>query len=241
MKIYLALSVCCVSMLCATALGQSVSDVEESVREAWDEHDALAADIVMRAELPVGENRVTLEGKGESAYLKDGERSLYKQEMTLQMPPPLSMEVRNEIVFDGEFIYLTNEAMGRSETLQDRPSIENGNVPPGGGLLFDVLKEYMDLKVLEEGDVDGRPVYRIEGVPKAAVRDRAGFIKAEFAIDKATGFLMRSELFESERTAAAVIEASNLNTSPTLKPEDFAPPEGYGEDLQPGEQESDEP
>lgn len=233
MKISILAPFLAMTLLSTTALSQSLSDIEDAVREAWDKHDALAADIVMRAELPMGENRVTLEGKGRSTYLQVGERALYKQEMTLQMPPPLSMEIRNEIVFDGEFIYLTNEAMGRSETLQDRPSIENGNVPPGGGLLFDVLEEYMDLKALESGEVDGRPVYRIEGTPKAAVRDRAGFIKAQFAIDQATGFLMRSELFESERTAAAVIEASNLDINPSLQAADFAPPAGYGEDEQP--------
>jgi len=225
----------CLLLLTATlqAGAQSIGDIEKAVRSAWDKQDAITADISMSAELPMGENRVAIEGSGTSAYLRDGERDLYRQDMTLKMPPPVSMEIRNEIVFDGDFLYLTNEAMGRSETMQDRPSIDNGNVPPGGGLLFDVLKEYMDLRRLEESTIDGREAYVIEGTPKAAYRDRVGFLKAIFSIDKATGFLMKTELFESPAAAAATITASNLNTSPELSPEMFRAPEGFGSESTP--------
>ena len=208
--LFLAGTVC--TTVCADV---SLEAAEAAIRAAWDKLKSFSADIGIDAKVPLGETRIEVSATGTEEFLKDGDKTKYRQQITARTPEPMVMEGSAEMLFDGADLHMTFEYFGTQKTETTKPRLDKGCVPPGGGMLLSQLKTQLDLRIKPDTEVDGKKVYVIEGTPKSQPE---GFTihKVALYIDKEFGFLRKAELSQSETEVAATMTKSNIKVNPEL-------------------------
>lgn len=196
----------------------SLEEVEGKISNAWDQLKSLTGTVSIEAVLPIGETRITVSGGGTLEYLKSGDKPMYRQDLSAKTPEPLNLEGKVSTLFDGTDFYLSTSMLGREESTKTSPDLARGAVPPGGGMLLDAVKTQLDLKVLPDAVLDEKPVFVLEGTPKAS---DLPFTKALLTIDKGTGVLRKLELFESAGVVAATINVTDVTINAPLPAANF--------------------
>jgi len=205
----------------------TLEGVEAKVREAWAKNKSVTADVAIEANVPLGQTRLLLTGGGTMACLNDGGKEKYRQEVTVKMPEPMKLELKADIIFDGADLYLTTDAFGKKQSEKAKLDLLKGAVPPGGGMLFDVIKPQMNLSVKPEAQVNGKAAYVLEATPKDTSNKEVPVGNALLYIDRQlihevtspqafTGLRQRGlKVRRPDRTTATVDQS---NVRPTFCP-----------------------
>jgi hypothetical protein len=209
---------------CAAASAQETLDsVDAAVRAAWDKLTSLSSKVALDASLPVGANRIPMKAEGKMDYLKTADKTLYRQEVKLNVNGPSPMEADVVMLFDGADLYVTSSMNQGGKPDKQEPALERGTTPPGGGPLLDIMKRDLNLTLLPDAELDGTPVYVIEGTPKDPA-SKPGVAKMVFYFDKATGLQRKVEIYESKNVIAATLTYSDVQVNPEISEDVFKSP-----------------
>lgn len=203
--------------LLATAMAQgetpTLEAVETAMDSAWKNVESFSSDVTMNFLMPVGKEPLSLTGTGDLNYLRENGKDKYRQRIVARVPEPFSMEMKLDVLFDGDTVYTTTEIMGQKQTHQGKPSLEQGALPPGGGRLIEAMEEQMTITVQPNEKLDGHEVFVLEGKAKDP---SVPFSKALFYIDTALGIQRKTEIYQEDGTigVAVIYENVQLNTKP---------------------------
>ena len=205
------------------AMGATLDDVAKAMDEGWAKHNTMKADLTVEANFPMGAQSVSVSGTGDVAYKRADGKEKYRQAMTVAMPEPLKMEMKFESVFDGETIHVMTDMMGMKTVKQEKPTLENGALPPGGKMLVENLQKEMTVTVKADGEVDGKKVYVLDAKPKKKNQDvpMDGMV---LYIDQAEGMLVKIEVTQPGGTNLAVVNIKNVQYDVELADSLFAAP-----------------
>lgn len=213
-------------VLASSALAQDLplAPAVEAIRSAFDAHESIKAQVEMKANIPIGSNRVPMVGTGDVAYQKSGQK--YLQQLTLRMPEPLQMEARVNVLALGTQVWVTTDVMGNTSVKEEKPNLGKGAIPPGGKLLFDLIETEMTLTRTADVVIDNKPAYAFVATPKAD----AGlpYVKAEFEVDQESGILREARLYESAGAETVSIRQFDFELNPDLSGVDFNAPKAAG-------------
>ncbi len=208
-----------IAAVCLTGLpavaADSLDDIQKKVEEAWAKHTSMTGTIAVTATVPLGQAKLPVTAVGPVEYLKKDGQVMYREQLTATVQA-MSMEAKVDVVFDGTDLCLTTEFMGKKNQTTSKPALSKGAVPPGGGSLIGTLKQELELTPLEDGEVDGKPVYVIQGTPKAGLD--VPFEKVHISLEKETGALLKGDVFESGTVSMATISLSNIKWDEDLNP-----------------------
>lgn len=194
----------------------TLEGVEAKVREAWAKNKSVTADVAIEANVPLGQTRLLLTGGGTMACLNDGGKEKYRQEVTVKMPEPMKLELKADIIFDGADLYLTTDAFGKKQSEKAKLDLLKGAVPPGGGMLFDVIKPQMNLSVKPEAQVNGKAAYVLEATPKDTSNKEVPVGNALLYIDKELGMMVKMEVNETTGTKLATVNYAGIKLNPDV-------------------------
>jgi hypothetical protein len=215
------------ALLCAasTARADALADAEKEIRAAWDALAQFSAQVSVDAAIPVGENRMQLSGKGTVAYLKDGEQGKYRQDVTIQLPEPQSIEMTSSQLFDGSDLYLMNNVAGQPTNIKDEDGVDPLSPPPGGGPLLDAIKAVATLTREEDTTVDGRRAFVLVGTPSGTAAETAGFSRIVLTVDAATGARVKAEYYERGNVLTVSVTLTKLDVQTAVDAAQFTAPE----------------
>jgi outer membrane lipoprotein-sorting protein len=221
------LAVCSVLLAAVPAVAaENLDAAASSIRAAFDKHNTLKAQIGIAASLPIGTQRIAINGEGLLFYAKRDGAAKYRQQLTLQMPDPLRMEVGLQAVYDGSRLQVSQQILGQTQTNDRNNALAQGAFPPGGGLLMDLLEKEFDLKRLPDARIEGESVFVLEGMPKPNGAP-APYVRMLASVDQATGVLRELQLFESDGVVTVTITQGKIELNPDLSKETFTlPPSG---------------
>lgn len=199
--------------LAPAALALDADELEAKLLEAWQRQKSITADLRIEAEM-MG---IAVTGTGDLAILNEGESSKYTQHFVLELPAPLSVQATMNVLYDGQSVYLVREMLGEKEAFKLAPGLAESAPPPGGQLLFDLVKAQYSLEVQDDAAVDKRPAYMLHCEPKDA--DAAD--PMTIAFDKETGLALRIEIHTADAEKPVVIACTNVATGAELNPASF--------------------
>lgn len=203
--------------LMAAGVAQAETPTLETVRttmdSAWKNVASFSSDVTMNFLMPVGQEPLSLTGTGDLNYLREKGKDKYRQRIVARVPEPFSMEMKLDVLFDGDTVYTTTEIMGQKQSHQGKPSLEQSALPPGGTRLMQSLEEQMTITVLPSEELDGHRVFVLEG---KAREPSAPYSKALFYIDMELGIQRKTEIYQQDGTVgvAVLYENVQLNTEP---------------------------
>ena len=195
--------------------------VQEEIRTAWEKHTGLSADLLIEANLPIGETRLDVTGEGAVHFLRTGEKERFRQRITAYTEKPARIEVKIDAVFDGSDLHMELAYSDRHEVKKTQPGVLLGVVPPGGPALLEVLRRDLDLQ-LKPGQ-GGEETYVLEGRPKEGASPLP-MHKVVVHLDRQTAAIEKMEFYESEAKVTVTYRLSNLRDNPLLSESDFAVP-----------------
>lgn len=198
----------------ATAETPTLDAVRASLEAAWTSVDFFTSDASMAFDFPVGTEALPLTGHGAMKYLKEKGKDRYRFNLVTKVPEPYPMEMKTEVVYIGDSVYLTVEIQGQAQRQKGKPSLALNALPPGGEALLKAMEAELALTVLPDGQVDGAPVFIIEGRP---LDETMPFSKVLFYLDKKLGVQRKSEIFDPEGKVGITLTFSNFQT--TERPE----------------------
>ncbi len=198
---------------------ESLEEAASAITAAWDKIEALEADMQITATAPMGTEVMKLEGTGHVYYLRDGDTAKYRQEMTIKLPPPVEGESKHTSIFNGKELFLINETMGQVEVQKADIDFSKGAAPPGGKPLLDALGESLELKRLPDTELEGTPVYVIEGTPKAG--SGADYDKVTLYVDKDYGVQRKIEIASAPGKPSVTMAWTTLKHNPEIDPKVF--------------------
>lgn len=180
---------------------------------AWKDIQSMSADVTMDFDFPVGTQSLPVTGTGTFDYLRDQGKDKSRQKITTKIPEPFAMEMKVDILFDGEKMHTTMEMMGQKQSQVGEPSLEQGALPPGGKRLIDALQEHLELLPLPNETLEGHDVYVLDGFPK----DKAAPIqKVRVYIDTTLAMQRKTEIYHPDGTVGITVSFTNIrqNTNP---------------------------
>lgn len=227
-----------IALLCAGAVlaapfahaQASLADIDKSVREAWGKLNSFSGAIKVEGNLafappgaPVNPSapKLPLTGSGTTEYLKDGDKAKYRQQIQAKM---LTLVAGIDAVFDGTKLYLKTDLSGNQKIQQTEPSIDKGLVPPGGGPLLDEVQKFITLTPKPDAELNGRPVYQLEGKLKEGQTLVLPVTSVMISIDKEMGSLAQLDFLGADPTSKVTLTVTDIKANPPLTPENFAPP-----------------
>lgn len=198
----------------ATSETPTLDTVRASLEAAWKPVEFFTSDASMDFEFPVGTEALPLTGHGALKYLKEKGKERYRFILLTKVPEPYPMEMKTEVVYIDDSVYLTVEIQGQAQRQKGKPSLALNALPPGGEALIKALEAELALTVLPDGEVDGAPVFIIEGRP---LDPAMPFSKALFYLDKKLGVQRKSEIYDPEGKVGITLTFRNFQT--TERPE----------------------
>lgn len=210
--------------LAPTALALSADELEANLLETWQRQKSITADLRIEAEM-MG---IAVTGTGKLAVLNEGEASKYTQHFVLELPAPLSVQATMDVLYDGQFIYLVREMLGEKEAFKLAPGLAESAPPPGGKLLFDLVKAQYTLAAGDDAAVGKRPVYTLRCEPK----DANAADPMTIAFDKETGLALKIEIQPKDAEKPVVITYAGIATNAELSPASFVFTLAHGTQLQ---------
>lgn len=191
----------------------SLETVKSSLDEAWKKVNSFTCDITAKILMPVGREPVESTGTGQLNYLRDGGKDKYRQQIVSRVAEPFSVELKLDVLYDGDTVYTTAEFMGQKKSYKGKPSVEQNALPPGGSRLVKALEEQMAITVLPNETLGGHEVFVLEGTYKNPAVPLA---KARFYLDRELGIQRKTEIYQGDGTVAIsfLFENVQLNSQP---------------------------
>jgi len=187
---------------------------------AWEDVQSMSADVTMDFDFPVGNESLALTGSGTFNYLRDGGKDKSRQQITTKIPEPFAMEMKVDILFDGEKMHTTMEMMGQKQSQVGEPSLEQGALPPGGSRLMESLRRHLELTALPNETLEGHQVFVLEGIPKDTT---APIQKMRFYIDTQLAVQRKTEVYHPDGTVGLTVLFTNLKQNTNPDPSLFVP------------------
>jgi len=225
----------CAALLCAlpASAQPTLAEIETKVKEAWGKVKSLTGTVVIDGLVgmpgPAGAApnpnalKLQISGGGNVAYLKDGEKSKYRQVLDAKVMP-LNLGGGVELVFDGEQLHVKTTIGGTQKVNVEKPSIDKGAFPPGGGMLLDAVQERINLTPKADAEVNGRKCWVLEGALKPGEKLDLPVAGANLYIDQETGAMAKVELLGKDAGQSVSITVNDLKVDAPLSAADFAPP-----------------
>lgn len=210
----IVLTAAVLSVFVPVARAASAEEVEAQILEAWGKLKSLTATISLEAELDA---ETKMASTGDYAMLAEGDTVKYEQNMKMTVTGPSSIEMSMHVVFDGKDLYVVNEAMGEKTAIKTTPGTGEDFPPPGGKLLFDMLKQEGTLKALDPAEADGVKCLVLECAPK----EDNGVDRMLLFFDQETGVARRMELHAEGQEKPVIIRYTNIELNPKLDPARF--------------------
>lgn len=199
--------------LAPAAFALNADELEAKVLETWQRQKSVTADLRVEAEM-MG---VSVTGTGKLAVLNEGESGKYTQRFVLELPPPLSVQATMDVLYDGHSVFLVREILGEKEAFKLNPGLAESAPPPGGKLLFDLVKAAYTLDAGEDTAVEKRPAYVLRCTPK----DAAAADPMTIAFDKETGLAVKVEISPKDAEKPVVVWYTNVAVNTELDPASF--------------------
>jgi outer membrane lipoprotein-sorting protein len=212
-----------------TIAEETIDTVEKKIVETFDQYDSMTYKLTMTMEAAMGGMTMTGKGEGASEYMKKGDKSLFRQEMTItvenSMSPGQPMTSNSTIICDGEFVYTVQEQGSLKQAFKQ--NIADTDSAPGGKMMFENLKKNSNLKLLLDEKINGEEAYVIEVVPKQ-VNPMGGPTKIKRYIIKKTAVPAKLEMFGPDGKVMMTITMSDVKIDPKIDPSRFVfkAPEG---------------
>ena len=192
-----------------------LAGIETKIGEVWAQHHFLSADLRIDAEI-MG---VAVTGSGTLSVIIEGGAAKYTQHFVLELPEPLSVQAIMDVLYDGQNVYLVREMLGEKEAFKLDPSLSESAPPPGGPLLFNLLKKDHNLEALEDAVVHKRPAYVVRCTPREGAAPDSQPTTVFF--DKETGLALKIEIQPKEGAKPVVIACENIDPARELNPASF--------------------
>lgn len=228
----------CIAAACAGALlaapfahaQAALADVDKQIREAWSKVNSFSGVVKIDGMVAFAANgaapnpkapKLPLTGSGNILYQKDGDKAKYRQTIDAKL---LSMVAGVDAVFDGEKLRLKTNLQGTQKVQDAEPSIDKGLVPPGGGPLLDEIQKHIELTPKADAQLNGRPVFVLEGKLKPGEKMVLPVSSVNISIDKEIGALSQLEFIGSDASSKITLAVNDIKLNPEIKPDAFAPP-----------------
>lgn len=210
-----------VSLIIAiTAQSSSLEEVEKVIRDSFNEYNSIRSDIRIEASIPMQDIQIPVSGAGKMEYMKDDDGGKFRQAFTLSAPEPIALEVEMTVISDGRETVIISEMMGIRNVMRQNADLSQGTVPPGGEDLLSALKRETDLRLMEDGEIDGHAVYVLEAKPRD--NENTQFSRALIHIDKKLGVTRLITMHEEGKLQSiGNIRFYNIELNPSISPENF--------------------
>lgn len=207
----------CALALCATStFAATLADTEAEIRAAWDKVASLRAKIAVDAAIPVGENRMRLDGEGTLLYLKAGDTGKYRQDVVIQIPEPQALEMVSTMLFDGKDLHMRSTVAGQTTNVKTDAGVDPFSPPPGGGPLLDAIKSVATLALEPATTHAGRPAHVLTATPLEGASEADAFSRIVLTIDVETGARLKAEYYERDNVLTVSAVLSDLEINPEL-------------------------
>ena len=200
--------------------GLTVDEAQAKLLAAWEKVDSVRAAMSIESRM---RDRASGEAGGEMQYVRDGAYGRYRMRYLMHLSNEMrDVEQEMETLFDGGLLYTTTRYGAQVRVVEAAPSLLLGVPPPGGPLLFEVMRQILKLVGVEEGACEGRPVYVIRGEPPGNRPEIANPMqRGRFFFDKETGMCLRMELGTKEKNVYMTLSYTEVVMNPEMDPTDF--------------------
>lgn len=188
--------------------------------------NSFTARIQMSANIGAGETG----GQGTIYYLKEGDVIKVRQEMTMSATTsaggtPQKVEQKMMLVVTGPEAYVEQTAMGQTQVVRQKPD-QVEQALSYGPRKIEALALDKELKILPEQKLDGREVYVVEAIQRAAENVPGG--KMALYVAKDTGLMVLQELFDEKNQLMTSSRLLDIKPNADIPAETFqyTPPEG---------------
>lgn len=199
---------------------EAVKALERKILAQWNKIQSLSAKTVTMEEAKQGDELiVTWEGGGTYDCKRSGDKTLVRMEVTNHAVVPPGMEVKDRVrkvstVCDGYIVYTIREAMGMRQAA--KLDADRGMAfEIGGPGVFEHLRDINTLQALPDGVVNDRPVYVIEGIPKAGDQKRV------YYFDKQFGIMTKMVVEDQGRSRIRTLLLTEVNIDPQFSDDHF--------------------
>jgi outer membrane lipoprotein-sorting protein len=201
---------------------ETIDTVEKKIIELFNQYDSITYKVTMTLDANMGGMIITSKGEGISEYMKKGDKTMFRQEMTITtenpMNPGQSMPSSSMKICNGEFVYTLQERGSMRQAFKQ--NIADVDSAPGGRMMFNYLNKHGDLKLLPGEKINGEEVYVIGVTLKQA--DSMGVpTKRKRYISKKTGVPVKLEMFGPDGKVMMTVTMSDVKINPKIDPSRF--------------------
>ena len=204
----------------------TLEETEAKILEAFAKVKSMTADIAMELpqdpQMPLGKMSIA----GTLTLVVEGDAAKYAQDLTMSMEAEgQKQEMKMDMLYDGEFLYTVNEAMGQKNATKARAGKNQDFPPPGSKMLLEFLKEDFNLSLADDKEIDGTSCYVLEGAPKSS---DTGMKKLIVYIGKEDGVPRQMDIYQDGLDKPALMRYSNIKLNPEVSKDKFVfkAPEG---------------
>ena len=211
--------------------GETLESVEKKIVEQWENHRSVSAEFTLTQEMEMGGAKIGSTTKGTYEHLKDGDRQLYRMDMTtnnVQDSGGQTMKSSSKamVIDDGEFQYVLTEVQQMPEPMAVKAKSDPTKVGGSGKAMFDSLRKEYDLKLMPDKTVDGESVYVIQGTPKATGPE--GWAECLYHFRKDVGMPVKMVYLDKDGKVVQTLTYTNIKLNPKIDRDRFVfkAPEG---------------
>jgi len=201
------------------------SSVVAAVAEQWGKLSSMRADVSANAGVPAGENTLNVVATGDMAFLKKDDKAMARMELSVFMAESASdAEMAHVLlVSDGAKAAVQYKLFGRLQHM-DLPAEQVSAGGVDGQLLVGLLNQHFTLKDLPDGELDGKPVYMLEGAPTFDLPNDTPLNVVRAYFDKETGVLLRLSAINTDGSVLLDVLLKNIELNPDISESLFVVP-----------------
>lgn len=211
--------------------GETLESVEKKIVEQWEKHRSVSAEFALTQKMEMGGAKIGSTTKGTYEYLKDGDRQLYRMDMTTNIVQDsggqtMKSSSKAVVIDDGEFQYVLTEVQQMPQPMAVKTKSDPTKVGGSGKAMFDSLRKEYDLELMPDKTVDGESVYVIQGIPNAT--GPTGWAKTLFHFRKDVGMPVKMVYLDKDGKDVQTLTYTDIKLNPKIDPDRFVfkAPEG---------------
>ena len=222
----LSLAVLAAFSYCSNAQ-DTLESVQRELAEKWSGVQSFSA--TMRVKADVARSGISaktdLTGPIVLERTDDG-RARYRSELEGKVKGGpfgiLRFRLRMLTVSDGETVYAESRIRNKVSVLKTRPQQKPDSSPGGGGERLEAARQKHDLRLLPSGTLGGRPVYVIEGRPKAdAASEMPEVARVLMYFDRETGIQLHIAALDKKDKPLTELSFTDVRLNPAVSPSIF--------------------
>ena len=211
--------------------GETLESVEKKIVEQWEKHRSVSAEFALTQKMEMGGAKIGSTTKGTYEHLKDGDRQLYRMDMTTNTVQDFGGQTMKSsskamVIDDGEFQYVLTEVQQMPEPMAVKTKSDPTKVGGSVKAMFDSLRKEYDLKLMPDKTVDGESVYVIQGIPKAT--GPASWAKSIYHFRKDVGMPVKMVYLDKDGKVVQTLTYTDIKLNPKIDRDRFVfkAPEG---------------